>query len=43
MPNGGLNEEQGAGDQSCNAEHDDPGMKALRDEIAEAMWRDYIN
>ena len=41
--NEAVNEDQESGSRVSNADYDDSGMKALRDEIAEAMWRDYIN
>lgn len=39
----GLQPEQVLEKRISEAEFDDSGMKALRDEIAEAMWKDYIN
>ena len=39
----GLVSGLGSGNRSSNADYDDLGMKVLRDEIAEAMWRDYVN
>lgn len=38
-----LQPEQVPEKRISEAEFDDSGMKALRDEIAEAMWKDYIN
>ena len=40
-PRQGSNE--GSANRGSNIDHDDSGIKRLRDQIAEIMWRDYIN